>query len=181
MDCDVQLFWVRWTESKYRTACSDTLSLSLSLPLSHYFKHCLQERRNLLKWLFIYISFRLFTTSFLSTLSAQDTNTPSITHTCTGRAFWGCKSQHQPRSCQQPHLINKERTCGVCMCEYVDYVCLGWGLFEFMAFSLMKWTMRSHLENHQRRERERGDEHSGVRASPSIMPSPKGKRGLLCL
>lgn len=34
MDCGVQPFWGRWTESKYCTACSETLSLSFFTPLS---------------------------------------------------------------------------------------------------------------------------------------------------
>ena len=74
MDCGVQPFWVRWTESKYCTACSntpylpfcfysplspslsDSLFFSLPISLCHYFSlpslaHCPWGRGNLLKWL----------------------------------------------------------------------------------------------------------------------------------
>lgn len=76
---------------------------------------------------------------YLCLLSDPDTNTFSVSRTVAG--FGGCKSSTNWEAAMKlPQLINKENVhMRVCRLRVV----------EFMAVSLMKYTIRSHLQNHQ--------------------------------
>lgn len=100
------------------------------------------------------------------------------THTIAHKAFWSCKSSSNWEAVTS-HTGETRSAC-VPECAYmhkhVNYLQLcvfGMIRVEFMAFSLMKWTMRLHKENHQSRERWTGKIHliySRVVSSNGVFP-----------